>query len=85
MIYRCPRCGYKEPGLKITKKMIREVSTRKDCGYALTCIHEQCKCEKNKNGEYELKLTPNQLEFVRECKKHNVSGLILHDWVKYIE
>lgn len=85
MKFVCPKCGYKEYGLKITKKMIREVPDRKDCDYALTCIHEQCKCVKNRQGEYELRFTPNQLEFIRACKKYNVPGLILHDyWVKNI-
>lgn len=81
---KCPNCGYQSHGLKITKKMIRDVPTRFDCSYALDCIYEQCKCVKNKQGEYKLRFTPNQLEFIRVCKKYNVPGLILHSWIKNI-
>jgi hypothetical protein len=83
----CPRCGYKERGLAINKKMIREVNDgkRNDCWYALTCIKEQSKVTQGKNGTMHLQLTPNQLEFVRACKRQNVKGLLTNEWTKFIE
>lgn len=83
----CSKCGHTDfnYGLKITKKMIREIPTRKDCWYALKCIYEQCECKKNRKGIYTLRFTPNQLEFIRACKKYNIPGIILHDWVKYVD
>ena len=86
MEYKCPKCGYKERGLSITKKMIREVGvTRTNNWYALRCIYEKSYYVKNKQGEYYRKFTPNQIDFIKACIIHNDKGLITNKWVNNIK